>query len=101
MRKASLLMIGMLVSGTAMANMAAGQSEGAQIAGICTHIKLNSHPVAETDAATMNVGNEVRMAFNHVLKTHPQLAQQPTNENVNRCKELVGQSLHHLKKKSI
>ncbi|MBT0724044.1 hypothetical protein HH682_06245 [Rosenbergiella sp. S61] len=101
MRKASLLIIGMLVSGTAMANMAAGQSEGEQIAGVCTHIKLNTHPIAESDANTMNVGNEVRLAFNHVLKKNPQLAQNPTDAKVEQCKQLVGQSLHHLKNKSI
>ncbi|MBT0718064.1 hypothetical protein HGT71_07245 [Rosenbergiella epipactidis] len=101
MRKAGLLILGVLVSGSAMANMAAGQSEGEQIADVCTHVKLNTHPITESDAATMNVGNEVRLAFNHVLKMHPQLAQNPTDAKVDQCKQLVGQSLHHLKNKSI
>ncbi|WP_241647338.1 hypothetical protein [Rosenbergiella metrosideri] len=101
MRKASLLVIGMLVSGTAMANMAAGQSEGTQINGVCSHIKLNSHAISETEAKTMFVGNEVRLAYNHVLKKNPQLAQNPTNANVEQCKKLVGQSLHHLKSTSL
>jgi len=101
MRKASLMVIGMLISGTAMANMASGQSESEQIAGVCSHIKLNSHPIAETDAKTMKVGNEIRLAFNHVLKLHPELAQQPSDAKVDQCKTLVGQSLHHLKSKSL
>ena len=101
MRKASLLIIGMLISGTAMANMASGKSEDEQIAGVCTHIKLNTHPIAESDAKTMNVGNEVRLAFNHVLKAHPELAQQPSDAKIEQCKSLVSDSLHHLKNRSI
>lgn len=101
MRNVSLAIFGLLISGSVMANMASGQSEGEQISGVCSHIKLNAHPIAEADANTMNVGNEVRLAFNHVLKRHPELAQQADDNKVAQCKEYVGAALHHLKSKSL
>ncbi len=101
MRNVSLMIIGLLISGSAMANMASGQSEDEQIAGVCSHIKLNAHPIAESDANTMNVGNEVRLAFNHVLKQHPEIAQQPDDQKVSQCKGYVSSALSTLKHKSL
>lgn len=98
MRTISLAILGLLISGSAMANMASGTSQQMQISNVCEHIKLNKLPISETEAATMNVGNQIRQVFNQVLKQHPQLAENPNASNEKKCQKYVHQSLHNLKK---